>query len=534
MSALARELSFSSSGRGGHFAREMSVTFARDEDASVLQRRKTETQRRCGAENALIRSFSRGTSGLTIPVYQSNAISRNESERFFEYGYLTPHDSSANLASTPQCPSPPRPDPLRSKRARDVLSRQHSRVLAAPDVIFAEENAAVDRKNRAESNDLQITRSASRPAALKKPHLAANSDAADAAMLPMNRFLGAMELFHESCGHTSATAGAQQKKASETRASSLFGILASSARAAVQSRYVGEFQSMGVLGSGNNAVVMKAKNRVDGCTYAIKRSRKPFRSNSERNQALSEVHALSALPPHPNVVRYYCSWLEDESTMLYVQLEYCKGNIALGNSTCPEGDEQLAQMMLQTARALEHIHEHGMAHMDVKPDNMLVAVENKQNSRAQLKLADFGLCCKSDGSDYTGNEGDCRYLAPEILDSDTLARTSPQRNDPMADDVFTAEDEAQSTDTSSLDFRQADIFALGASFVELITRDPLPAHGHGWHQLRQVPSDPSTIRSQLVSKSSPCLADIVLACLAEPNRRPTAANLVVALTALLQ
>lgn len=47
------------------------------------------------------------------------------------------------------------------------------------------------------------------------------------------------------------------------------------------SRYLTEFEEVGLLGSGEFGTVYKCVNRLDGCTYAIKRTKKPFRGSSE-------------------------------------------------------------------------------------------------------------------------------------------------------------------------------------------------------------------------------------------------------------
>lgn len=78
--------------------------------------------------------------------------------------------------------------------------------------------------------------------------------------------------------------------------------------AAAQSRYAKEFVEDGRLGRGGFGEVFKARNKVDGQPYAIKKVK--ARSKSALDPVLSEVTVLSRLN-HPNVVRYFAAWIDD-------------------------------------------------------------------------------------------------------------------------------------------------------------------------------------------------------------------------------
>ena len=76
----------------------------------------------------------------------------------------------------------------------------------------------------------------------------------------------------------------------------------------LSSRYGKEFVEEGRLGRGGFGEVFRARNKVDGQPYAIKKIK--ARSKSALDPVLSEVTVLSRLN-HPNVVRYFTSWIED-------------------------------------------------------------------------------------------------------------------------------------------------------------------------------------------------------------------------------
>ncbi|DAZ99086.1 TPA: hypothetical protein N0F65_008391 [Lagenidium giganteum] len=77
-----------------------------------------------------------------------------------------------------------------------------------------------------------------------------------------------------------------------------------------------DFELGGPLGQGGQGTVFKARSKVDGCYYAIKKVAlaKSLRGDpAAMAQALREVKSMAAMPPHPNVVRYHTSWIEEDA-----------------------------------------------------------------------------------------------------------------------------------------------------------------------------------------------------------------------------
>ena len=79
-------------------------------------------------------------------------------------------------------------------------------------------------------------------------------------------------------------------------------------RGGASSRYNKDFVEEGRLGRGGFAEVFRARNKVDGQLYAIKKIKAT--SKSALDPVLSEATVLSRLN-HPNVVRYFASWIDD-------------------------------------------------------------------------------------------------------------------------------------------------------------------------------------------------------------------------------
>jgi serine/threonine protein kinase len=71
-------------------------------------------------------------------------------------------------------------------------------------------------------------------------------------------------------------------------------------------------------------------------------------------------------------------------------------------------DEKLVRTYFhQLVEAVEHMHEKGMGHQDIKLDNLLL------DNDFQLKVADFDLCWKE--GDEEQSKGTINYRAPEVL-----------------------------------------------------------------------------------------------------------------------
>jgi eukaryotic translation initiation factor 2-alpha kinase 4 len=86
------------------------------------------------------------------------------------------------------------------------------------------------------------------------------------------------------------------------------------------SRYETDFIEMGVLGRGGGGEVVKARNRLDGRIYAIKKillereDGAMAKIGALQNQKLRrEVTTISRMT-HPNIVRYYQAWVEGDGT----------------------------------------------------------------------------------------------------------------------------------------------------------------------------------------------------------------------------
>ena len=77
------------------------------------------------------------------------------------------------------------------------------------------------------------------------------------------------------------------------------------------SRYVNEWDESARLGKGGYGEVVKARNKLDGRIYAIKKITQ--KTPAQLSEVLSEVYLLATLN-HPYVVRYFTAWPEDDAS----------------------------------------------------------------------------------------------------------------------------------------------------------------------------------------------------------------------------
>ena len=132
----------------------------------------------------------------------------------------------------------------------------------------------------------------------------------------------------------------------------------------------------------------------------------------DKNQILREVEVHNSLPPHPNVLPllgvahsndgftiYICMELAD--TSLHHYLHTAKKKPSLPQST---------KWAVQIARGMHHLHQHGLAHRDLKSANVLLF--EKQDA---MKVCDFGSARNLDGTaTMTAMTGTLRWMAPEF------------------------------------------------------------------------------------------------------------------------
>ena len=136
-------------------------------------------------------------------------------------------------------------------------------------------------------------------------------------------------------------------------------------------RFLEDFGQMTVIGSGSFGAVYRCTELSTELTFAVKVSK-----NAVTQSDLNEVSTHQMLGNHPNIVRYVSSWVEMDR--MHTQMEFCNGGSL--NSILEEqrssnrrmSSSDLEILLAHTSAGLSHIHALNLAHLDVKPDNILV------------------------------------------------------------------------------------------------------------------------------------------------------------------
>ncbi|KEG06832.1 serine/threonine protein kinase [Trypanosoma grayi] len=147
-----------------------------------------------------------------------------------------------------------------------------------------------------------------------------------------------------------------------------------------------DFERLEVLGDGSYSVVVAARHLPTQQIVALKElSRRRLRDLNLEKQLQWEINVHRRLR-HPNVVRMLSYYVTPQSVVLV--LEMCpRGTLLQKIKTMPQGrfdERRAARYLRQAARALVYLHRHGIAHRDLKLENMLL------DAHGVARLGDFG------------------------------------------------------------------------------------------------------------------------------------------------
>jgi wee1-like protein kinase len=76
-----------------------------------------------------------------------------------------------------------------------------------------------------------------------------------------------------------------------------------------------------------------------------------------------------------HIVRYHQAWMEENR--LYIQTELCTSTMAAEMKQGPMSVKRRFKFLREVCLALEFIHNNGMVHLDIKPENIFVSVSDR-------------------------------------------------------------------------------------------------------------------------------------------------------------
>ncbi|KAG4908496.1 hypothetical protein AAZX31_20G208700 [Glycine max] len=164
------------------------------------------------------------------------------------------------------------------------------------------------------------------------------------------------------------------------------------------------------IGRGRFGTIFRCFHPLSNQPYACKLIDKSLLLDStDRHCLQNEPKFMSLLSPHPNILQIFHVFEDDH--YLSIVMDLCQPHTLFDRMLhAPFSESQAASLLKNLLEAVAHCHRLGVAHRDIKPDNILF------DSADNLKLADFGSAeWFGDGRSMSGVVGTPYYVAPEVL-----------------------------------------------------------------------------------------------------------------------
>lgn len=263
----------------------------------------------------------------------------------------------------------------------------------------------------------------------------------------------------------------------------------------------GKFYLQELINSGGMADIWVA-TAPDGRTYALRKLHDNLRFNfMARRRFIRGCEILKRIHAHEYIVSYVEHGKCDST--LYCLMEYveCSNLKQLMARQDPLLAENVANILIDMAEALEHVHDNKYMHLDFKPENVLIT------RSGAVRLVDFDLAqpLPETPRKFSKNPGTPAYMAPEQLQREAYDQ-------------------------------RADLFAYGVTAYEILTgRKPFEGDSPRDILARQLDRTGFQTLRDLNPDVPAALEKTVLKCIeTDPARRlPNASVLVAELKAAL-
>jgi len=245
-----------------------------------------------------------------------------------------------------------------------------------------------------------------------------------------------------------------------------------SARLSVRASFEDLYKLTGKsLGEGSYGRVKTCVNIFTGLEYAVKIIEK-IPGLFSRSKILKEIEIYHLCRGQQNIIQLIEYF--EETDVFYLVFEKINGGSLLEHiqRRIFFTEAEASKIIIDLTEAVKHLHDRGIAHRDIKPDNVLCL---NANSPCPVKLCDFDLCSQpvSMGGSITPllmtPVGSLEYMAPEVVDT------------------FIYDDVDEDEDDNALTYnKKCDLWSLGVIMYILLCGYP-PCSGHcgsdcGWDE----------------------------------------------------
>ena len=155
------------------------------------------------------------------------------------------------------------------------------------------------------------------------------------------------------------------------------------------------YQLLAEVGSGSCGTVYQAENIVSKRIFALKIFPEQGCLAERELKAVSLFQKIE----HPNLIRIH--HVGQTGKMLFYTMDWCESSLAQRKVS----PEELLPIAKKLTGALAALHEHGLIHRDIKPDNIFFR-------NGEIVLGDIGLVTRQENATFAGSPG---FLAPALL-----------------------------------------------------------------------------------------------------------------------
>ena len=216
---------------------------------------------------------------------------------------------------------------------------------------------------------------------------------------------------------------------------------------------IGKYEILDIAGRGNMGIVYVAHDPFEDKKVAVKvcaiedDTNASTASRLARKLFFNEAH-MAGILDHPNILHIFDAGEEDDEP--YIVMEYVEAARTLSEFCSADNLMTLsrtAEVLFQSARALDYAHRRGVIHRDIKPTNLMLT------TNGDVKIGDFGIAqgVQAEATQIMGVLGSPRYMSPEQAREDDITN-------------------------------QTDLYSLGVVAYELLTGQP-PFTGQGFSRL---------------------------------------------------